>query len=40
MRKSVAGHMTKIQFLKLWIIAFWTKILQLNFMENVEKMMW
>ena len=38
--KFVAGHVTKMWFLKLWIASFWTPILHLNFTENVEKMMW
>ena len=40
--KFVAGHMTKMWFLNLWIIiiSFWTEILHLNFNEIVEKMMW
>ena len=37
---SIVGHVTKTWFLKLWITAFWTQILHLNFKENVEKMMW
>ena len=40
MSKFVAGHVTKMWFLKLWITSFWTQILHLNFTENVEKMMW
>ena len=40
MSKFVAGHVTKMWFLKLWITSFWTQILHLNFKENVEKMMW
>ena len=32
----VDGHVTKMWFLKLWII----QILHLNFKENVDKMMW
>ena len=39
MSKFVAGHVTKMWFLKLWITSFWTQILHLNFKENVEKMM-
>ena len=35
--KFVAGHVTKMWFLKLWIISFWTQILHLNFNESVEK---
>ena len=37
MSKFVAGHVTKMWFLKLWIISFWTQILHLNVKENVEK---
>ena len=37
MSKFVAGHVTKMWFLKLWITFFWTQILHLNFKENVEK---
>ena len=40
MSKLVAGHVTKIGFLKLWINSFWSEIVHLNFKENVEKMMW
>ena len=40
MSEFVAGHVTKMWFLKLWITSFWTQILHLNFKENVEKMMW
>ena len=40
MSKFVAGPVTKIWFLKLWITSFWTQILHLNFKENFEKMMW
>ena len=40
MSKFVAGHLTKMWFLKLWITSFWTEILHLNFNEIVEKMMW
>ena len=40
MSKSVAGHVTKMWFLKSWITSFWTQILHLNFKENVEKMVW
>ena len=39
MSKFVAGHVTQMWFLKLWITPFWTQILQLNLKENVEKMM-
>ena len=38
--KFVAGHMTKMWFLNLWTISFWTEILHLNFKEIVEKIMW
>ena len=40
MSKFVAGHVTKLWFLKLWIPSFWTQILRLNFKENAEKMVW
>ena len=40
MRKLVAGHVTKMQFLKLLITSFWTEILPLNFKEIVEMMIW
>ena len=40
MSKFVAGQLTKMWFLKLWITSFWTQILHLIFKENVEKMMW
>ena len=40
MSKFVAGHMTKMWFLKLWFTSFWTQILHLNFKENIEEMMW
>ena len=36
----VAGHVTKMWFLKLQITSFWTEILHLNFKEIVEKIMW
>ena len=39
MSKFVAGHVTKMGFLKLWITSFWIDILHLNFKEIVEKMM-
>ena len=39
MSKFVAGHVTKVWFLKLWITSFWTEILHLNFKEIVEKIM-
>ena len=41
MSKFVAGHVTKMWFLKLWItgISFWTQILHLNFKEDVENIM-
>ena len=38
MSNFVAGHVTKMWFLKLWITSFWIQILHLNFKENVEKM--
>ena len=38
MSKFVAGHVTKMCDLKLWIASFWTEILHLNFKEIVEKM--
>ena len=37
MSKFVAGLVTKMWFLKLLIIPFWTQTLHLNFKENVEK---
>ena len=40
MRKSVAGHVTKMWFFKIMNYRFLTQILHLNFKENVEKMMW
>ena len=46
MSKFVAGHVTRMQYLKSWITnfwtvtSFWTQILHLNFKENAEKMMW
>ena len=40
MSHFVAGHMTKMWFLKLWITSLWTEILHLNFKEIVEKMLW
>ena len=40
MSKFVAGHVTKVRFLKLWITSFWTQIWHLNFKEIVEKMMY
>ena len=39
MSKFVAGHVTEMWFLKLWIISFWTQILHLNFKEDVENIM-
>ena len=36
MSKFVAGHVTEMWFLKLWITPFWTQTLHLNFTENVE----
>ena len=40
MSKFVAGQVTKMWFLKLWITSFWTEILHLNVKEIVKKMMW
>ena len=40
MSTFVAGNVTKMWFLKLWITFFWTEILHLNFKEIIEKMMW
>ena len=40
MSKFVAGHVTKMWFLKLGITSFRTQILHLKFKGNVEKMMW
>ena len=40
MSTFVAGHVTKMWFIKLWITSFWAEILHLNFKEIVEKMMW
>ena len=37
MSKFVAGHVTKVWFLKLRITSFWTEILHLNFDEIVER---
>ena len=37
MSKFLAGHVTKMWFLKLWITSFWTRALLLNFKEDVEK---
>ena len=34
MSKFVAGHVTKMWFLKLWITSFWTQILHLNLKED------
>ena len=39
MGRFVAGHVTKMWFLKLRITSFWTEILDLNFKEIVEKIM-
>ena len=39
MSKFVAGHVTKMWFLKLWITSVFLP-LHLNFKENVEKLMW
>ena len=36
MGKFVAGHATKMWFLKYLITSFWTQILHLNIKENVE----
>ena len=36
MSTFVAGNVTKMWFLKLWITFFWTEILHLNFKEIVE----
>ena len=38
MNQFVAGHVTKMWFLKLRITSFWTQILLLNLKESVEKM--
>ena len=35
MSKFLAGHVTKMWFLKLWITSFWTQALHLNFKEDV-----
>ena len=40
MSKLVAGHVTKMWFFKLRITSFWIEILNLNFKEIVEKMVW
>ena len=40
MSQFVAGHVTKMWVLKLWISSFWTEILHLISKEIVEKMMW
>ena len=37
MNKFVAGHVTKMLFLNLWI-SFWTQAFHLHFKEDVEKM--
>ena len=37
MSKFVAGHVTKIWFLKLWITSVWTQILHLNFQGKCWK---
>ena len=39
MSKFLAGHVTKMIFLKLWITSFWTQAFHLNFKEDVDKMM-
>ena len=39
MSKFVAGHVTKMWFLKLWITSVFLP-LHLNFKENVEKLIW
>ena len=40
MSKLVAGQVTKLWFLKLWLTSFWTEILHLSFKEIAEKMVW
>ena len=40
MSQFIAGHVAKMWFLKGWFTSFRTEILQLDFKENVEKMMW
>ena len=40
MSKFVAGHVTKMWYLKLRITSFLTEILHLNFKEIVGKIMW
>ena len=40
MSKFVASHVTKMWFFKLRITSFWIEILNLNFKEIVEKMVW
>ena len=40
MSKFVAGNVTKMWFLKLWITSFWRDILHLNVKEIVDNMMW
>ena len=37
MSKFVAGHLSKMWFLKLWITSFWTEILQLKLQGNCWK---
>ena len=37
MSKFVAGQVTKMWFLKLWITYFWTQILHLNVKEKIKK---
>ena len=39
MSKFLAGHVTKMLFLKLWITSSWTETFHLNFKEDVDKMM-
>ena len=38
--KLVAGHVTKMWLLKLWITSFWTQILHFNCEENVKRIIW
>ena len=40
MTKFVASRVTKMWFFKLRITSFWIEILNLNFKEIVEKMVW
>ena len=37
MSRFVAGHVTKMGFLKLWITSVWTDILRSNFKGILEK---